>query len=129
MDAIFKALSDPTRRQLLDSLRDKGGLTLTELEQGLGMTRFGVMKHLRVLGSVGEPIAAEVWKWYFEVVGKEEAQIVDVGLPGCSAPYGLMTNGILTDILANRDWLTRHLTHGWYHTHEARIRVSTILRY
>jgi len=30
-----------------------------------------------VLGSVGEPIAAEVWKWYFEVVGKEEAQIVD----------------------------------------------------
>lgn len=36
------------------------------------------MDHLRVLGSVGEPIAAEVWKWYFEVVGKEEAQIVDV---------------------------------------------------
>lgn len=35
------------------------------------------MKHLRVLGSVGEPIAAEVWKWYFEVVGKEEAQILD----------------------------------------------------
>jgi len=35
------------------------------------------MKHLRVLGSVGEPIAAEVWKWYFEVVGKEEAHVVD----------------------------------------------------
>lgn len=35
------------------------------------------MKHLRVLGSVGEPIAAEVWKWYFEVVGKEQAQVVD----------------------------------------------------
>jgi acetyl-CoA synthetase len=35
------------------------------------------MKELRVLGSVGEPIAAEVWKWYFEVVGREEAQIVD----------------------------------------------------
>ncbi|RAL66078.1 hypothetical protein DID88_005737 [Monilinia fructigena] len=37
----------------------------------------GDMKHLRVLGSVGEPIAAEVWKWYFEIVGKEEAQVVD----------------------------------------------------
>lgn len=36
------------------------------------------MKKLRVLGSVGEPIAAEVWKWYFEIVGKEEAHIVDV---------------------------------------------------
>jgi len=35
------------------------------------------MKHLRVLGSVGEPIAAEVWKWYFESVGKEEAHVVD----------------------------------------------------
>lgn len=35
------------------------------------------MAHLRVLGSVGEPIAAEIWKWYFEVVGREEAQIVD----------------------------------------------------
>jgi len=49
VDAVFKALADPTRRQLLDSLRDKAGQTLTELEQGLGMTRFGVMKHLRVL--------------------------------------------------------------------------------
>jgi uncharacterized protein YndB with AHSA1/START domain/DNA-binding transcriptional ArsR family regulator len=49
VDAVFKALSDPTRRALLDSLRDKGGQTLTELEAGLGMTRFGVMKHLRVL--------------------------------------------------------------------------------
>ncbi|GAB0144369.1 Acetyl-coenzyme A synthetase [Epichloe bromicola] len=35
------------------------------------------MRHLRVLGSVGEPIAAEVWKWYFEIVGKEEAHVVD----------------------------------------------------
>ncbi|KAF2768088.1 acetyl-coenzyme A synthetase-like protein 1 [Teratosphaeria nubilosa] len=35
------------------------------------------MKNLRVLGSVGEPIAAEVWKWYHEIVGKEEAHIVD----------------------------------------------------
>lgn len=51
MDAVFKALSDPTRRALLDALRDKGGLNLTELEQGLGMTRFGVMKHLKVLES------------------------------------------------------------------------------
>lgn len=49
MDAVFKALSDPTRRALLDSLRDRGGQTLTELESGLGMTRFGVMKHLKVL--------------------------------------------------------------------------------
>ncbi|KXJ96606.1 hypothetical protein Micbo1qcDRAFT_155189 [Microdochium bolleyi] len=35
------------------------------------------MKKLRVLGSVGEPIAAEIWKWYHEIVGKSQAQIVD----------------------------------------------------
>jgi len=35
------------------------------------------MKNLRVLGSVGEPIAAEVWKWYHEIIGKSEAHIVD----------------------------------------------------
>ncbi|MES2073810.1 MAG: metalloregulator ArsR/SmtB family transcription factor [Pseudomonadota bacterium] len=49
MDALFKALSDETRRQLLDRLRQRDGQTLTELEAALGMTRFGVMKHLKVL--------------------------------------------------------------------------------
>ena len=39
------------------------------------------MPKLRVLGSVGEPIAAEIWKWYFEVVGKEECHVIDVGFP------------------------------------------------
>jgi DNA-binding transcriptional ArsR family regulator len=49
MDAVFKALADPTRRQLLDELYKEDGQTLTELEGRLPMTRFGVMKHLKVL--------------------------------------------------------------------------------
>lgn len=48
-DRVFKALADPTRRFLLDRLFERAGLTLTELESELEMTRFGVMKHLRVL--------------------------------------------------------------------------------
>ena len=48
-DLVFKALGDPTRRLLLDRLFERDGRTLTELESGLEMTRFGVMKHLRVL--------------------------------------------------------------------------------
>src|SRR6266540_1312536 len=49
MDAVFRALADPTRRSLLDELFERDGQTLSELEQRLPMTRFGVMKHLRVL--------------------------------------------------------------------------------
>jgi DNA-binding transcriptional ArsR family regulator len=49
MDEVFKALADPTRRRLLDQLRAEDGQTLSALEEGLPMTRFGVMKHLRVL--------------------------------------------------------------------------------
>jgi DNA-binding transcriptional ArsR family regulator len=52
-DRVFKALSDPTRRFLLDRLFTRDGRTLTELESELEMTRFGVMKHLRVLEDAG----------------------------------------------------------------------------
>jgi DNA-binding transcriptional ArsR family regulator len=48
-DRVFKALADPTRRLLLDRLYKRDGRSLTELESDLEMTRFGVMKHLRVL--------------------------------------------------------------------------------
>ena len=53
VDEVFKALADPTRRRLLDELFARDGQTLTELEEGLPMTRFGVMKHLRVLEEAG----------------------------------------------------------------------------
>ena len=49
MDEIFKALADPVRRALLDRLFEQSGLTLGELCEGHDMSRFGVMKHLRVL--------------------------------------------------------------------------------
>ena len=50
---VFKALADPTRRLLLDRLFERDGRTLTELESEVEMTRFGVMKHLRVLEDAG----------------------------------------------------------------------------
>lgn len=53
MDAVFKALADPTRRSLLDELFRQDGQTLSALEARLPMTRFGVMKHLRVLEAAG----------------------------------------------------------------------------
>jgi DNA-binding transcriptional ArsR family regulator len=52
-DRVFKALADPTRRLLLDRLFEREGRTLTELAADLEMTRFGVMKHLKVLEEAG----------------------------------------------------------------------------
>ena len=49
-DQVFKALADPTRRSLLDKLFREDGQTLHQLEARFTMTRFGVMKHLKVLG-------------------------------------------------------------------------------
>ena len=54
---MFKALGDPTRRHLLDRLFERDGRTLTELESELEMTRFGVMKHLRLLEEAGLVVA------------------------------------------------------------------------
>ena len=52
-DRVFKALADPTRRFLLDLLFSRDGRTLGELEAEVDMTRYGVMKHLRVLEEAG----------------------------------------------------------------------------
>ncbi len=52
-DLVFKALADPTRRLLLDLLFQRDGRTLKDLESGLEMTRFGVMKHLKILEDAG----------------------------------------------------------------------------
>ncbi|MEZ4660069.1 MAG: SRPBCC domain-containing protein [Caldilineaceae bacterium] len=52
-ETVFRALADPSRRRLLDLLFERDGRTLSELESELPMTRFGVMKHLRLLEEAG----------------------------------------------------------------------------
>src|SRR4051812_26086319 len=53
MDAVFRALADPTRRSLLDELFREDGQTLHSLEEHFAMSRFGVMKHLKLLEEAG----------------------------------------------------------------------------
>lgn len=53
LGSVFKALADPSRRFLLDLLFARDGRTLTEFESEMTMTRFGVMKHLKVLEEAG----------------------------------------------------------------------------
>ena len=59
-DRVFKALADPTRRFLLDRLFIRDGRNVTELESELEMTRFGVMKHLRILENAGLVVTRKV---------------------------------------------------------------------
>jgi uncharacterized protein YndB with AHSA1/START domain/DNA-binding transcriptional ArsR family regulator len=53
VDEVFRALADPTRRELLDELFREDGQTLSQLEEHFSMTRFGVMKHLKLLEEAG----------------------------------------------------------------------------
>ena len=64
---VFKALADPTRRFLLDLLFARDGRTLTELESEVEMTRFGVMKHLKLLEQAGLVVTRREGreKWHF----------------------------------------------------------------
>ncbi|HEX8967906.1 MAG TPA: SRPBCC domain-containing protein, partial [Chloroflexota bacterium] len=60
-DLVFRALADPTRRRLLDDLFNLGGQTQAELHAHVeGMTRFGVMKHLRLLEAAGLVVSRKV---------------------------------------------------------------------
>ena len=64
-DRVFKALADSTRRHLLDRLFERDGRTLRELTEELEMTRFGVMKHLRVLEDAGLVVTRKVGREKF----------------------------------------------------------------
>jgi DNA-binding transcriptional ArsR family regulator/uncharacterized protein YndB with AHSA1/START domain len=74
MDAIFKALADPTRRDLLDRLRQRDGQTLTELESELNMTRFGVMKHLDVLEGANLVVTRKVGRFKYHYLNTAPVQ-------------------------------------------------------
>lgn len=65
MDDLFKALNDPARRALLDALRLQDGQTLGELETVLDMTRFGVMKHLKVLETANLIVPRKVGRFKY----------------------------------------------------------------
>lgn len=76
MDAIFKALNDPARRALLDSLRAKDGQSLMELEEQLDMTRFGVMKHLKVLEDANLIVPRKVGRFKYHYLNAMPLQEV-----------------------------------------------------
>ena len=76
-DQAFRALADPTRRLLLDLLFERQGRTLRELHSEVeGMTRFGVMKHLRILESAGLVVARKVGREKLHYLNPVPVQLI-----------------------------------------------------
>lgn len=76
-DRAFRALADPTRRLLLDSLFEREGQTLRELHATVeGMSRFGVMKHLRLLEGAGLVVAHKVGREKLHYLNPVPVQLI-----------------------------------------------------
>jgi DNA-binding transcriptional ArsR family regulator len=75
-DVVFKALADPTRRALLDALFADNGQTLTALEARVDMTRFGVMKHLRLLEDAGLVVTRKRGREKFHYLNPVPIQLI-----------------------------------------------------
>jgi uncharacterized protein YndB with AHSA1/START domain/DNA-binding transcriptional ArsR family regulator len=76
MDAVLKALSDKTRRTLLDRLRARDGQSLGELEAGVELSRFGVMKHLSILEAAGLVLTRKIGRFKYHYLNTAPLQEV-----------------------------------------------------
>jgi chromate reductase len=131
MDPVFRALADDTRRSLLDELFQRDGQTLTELEQRLPMTRFGVMKHLKVLEQAGlittrrrgreklhflnpVPIRLIYDRWVSKYAEPWAASLsgLKADLEAAPAPHGPITRGARDDFYPHHRVITILLISG-----------------
>lgn len=77
-DLVFRALADLNRRKLLDILKQRDGQTLSELQTHLPMTRFGCMKHLKVLEEAGLVATRKIGREKFHYLNPVPIQLVYV---------------------------------------------------
>jgi DNA-binding transcriptional ArsR family regulator len=93
-DRVFKALADPTRRYLLDLLFARDGRTLTELASEPAMTRFGVMKHLRVLEEAGLVVTRRSGREKLHFLDPAPIQLIHNRWIGKYMTYSSRTQGL-----------------------------------
>src|SRR5215217_4698765 len=99
MDAVFRALADPTRRSLLDQLFDDDGQTLSALEERLPMTRFGVMKHLRVLEEAGLVTTRRRGREKLHFLNAVPIRLIhDRWVSKYAGPWAAMLSGLKTEL-------------------------------
>ncbi len=99
MDEIFNALAHPVRRSLLDLLRERDGRTLSDLESHLPMTRFGVMKHLKVLEDAHLVVTRKVGREKFHYLNPAPIQQVsDRWISRYAAPFARAMSDLKTQL-------------------------------
>jgi uncharacterized protein YndB with AHSA1/START domain len=104
MDEVFKALSDPTRRSLLDELFREDGQTLGALEARLPMTRFGVMKHLRQLEAAGLVITRRHGREKLHFLNPVPIRLVhDRWVSKYAEPWAAKLSGLKTQLEADME--------------------------
>jgi uncharacterized protein YndB with AHSA1/START domain/DNA-binding transcriptional ArsR family regulator len=102
MDEVFRALADPTRRSLLDELFEQDGQTLSELERRLPMTRFGVMKHLKVLEQAGLVLTKKRGREKLHFLNAVPIQLVhDRWVSKYAEPWAAALTGLKHDLEEN----------------------------
>ena len=102
MEAVFRALAAPSRRRLLDELFKQDGQTLGALERRLPMTRFGVMKHLRVLEDAGLVVTKKRGREKLHFLNPVPIRLVhDRWVSKYAEPWAAMLSGLKTSIEEN----------------------------
>ncbi|WP_407051667.1 ArsR/SmtB family transcription factor [Methyloraptor flagellatus] len=114
MDDIFEALAHPIRRALLDALREKDGQRLADLERGHGITRFGVMKHLRILEAAHLVVTRKVGReklHYLNPVPIQQA--ADRWISRYAAPFARTLNDLSRVVEGDRSMADKAPKHVW----------------
>ncbi|HSS35022.1 MAG TPA: metalloregulator ArsR/SmtB family transcription factor, partial [Patescibacteria group bacterium] len=109
-DEVFRALGDPTRRLLLDRLFARDGQTVGELASGLEMTRFGAMKHLRILEAAGLIATRRVGREKLHYLNPVPIQLIaDRWVSKFAAPWASALSAMKRDLEA--DMIATRPTH------------------
>ena len=99
MDEVFKALADPTRRELLDELFRQDGQPLSALEERFAMTRFGVMKHLKLLEDAGLVVTRRSGRQKLHFLNPVPIRLVhDRWVSKYAAPWAAALSDLKTDL-------------------------------
>jgi len=122
MDDVFGALSHPVRRTILDLLRDKDGRTLSDIEGRLPMTRFGVMKHLKVLEDAHLIVARKMGREKYHYLNPIPIQqIGDRWISRYAAPFVQTMSSLKTSLEAKGSSMSNSAPK---HVYEMFIRAS-----